>query len=49
MIGIPTYAAQTPDRLAFGLTGGACPNMGGDLAYYPWGYSGAGWPTNYQV
>jgi len=48
MIGLPTYAAQTADRIKFNITGGACPNMGGDLAYYPWGYSGAGWPTNYQ-
>ena len=30
------------------LTGGACPEKGGDLGRYPWGDAGGGWPVNYQ-
>ena len=30
------------------LTGGACPEKGGDMGKYPWGNAGSGWPSNYQ-
>ena len=35
-------------RIASGLTGGGCPNKGGDVSGYPWGDAGSGWPTNYE-
>ena len=45
---IPVYAAQNRSRISFGLTGGACPTKGGDYSTYPFGNTGAGWPTNYE-
>ena len=42
------YNIHNVNRPSFNLTGGACPSKGGDLARYPWGDAGAGWPNNYQ-
>lgn len=47
-IGTPLYGVNHPDRRKDGMSGGACPLRGGDWAYYPFGNSGAGWPTNYE-
>ena len=30
------------------MSGGACPEKGGDFAYYPWGNPGSSWPTTYE-
>ena len=35
-------------RVKYNLTGGGCPNKGGDIADYPWGNPGSAWPTNYE-
>ena len=48
IIGLPVYGTHHPDRESHGMTGGACPERGGDWAKYPYGNSGAGFPTNYQ-
>ena len=45
---MPLYGHHSPDRIAFNMSGGACPCKGGDLAHYPWGDTGGGWPTNYE-
>ena len=45
---MPVYGHHHPDRKASGFSGGVCPQKGGDWAGYPWGDSGAAWPTNYQ-
>ena len=47
-IGLPSYGMHNPNRHAFGMSGGACPERGGDYGRYPWGNPGSGWPTNYQ-
>ena len=45
---LPLFGHQNPNRTAFDLEGGACPSKGGDMARYPWGNTGGGWPSNYQ-
>jgi len=46
--GLPVYGTHHPNRATHKMTGGACPERGGDWATYPWGNTGAGFPTNYQ-
>merc|ERR1719318_864250 len=48
MYGLPLYGHHHMARPMMGLTGGACPNKGGDCSMYPWGDAGSGWPTNYE-
>ena len=47
-IGLPLYGMHHPNRIARGMSGGACPEKGGDYAYYPWGNPGSSWPTTYE-
>jgi len=46
--GLPLFGMHNPNRISFGMSGGACPEKGGDYARYPWGNPGSGWPTNYE-
>jgi len=46
--GLPVYGIHHPNRSGFELTGGACPQRGGDWGRYPWSNSGAGFPSNYE-
>jgi len=46
--GLPVYGIHHPKRPAFDLTGGSCPQRGGDWGRYPWANSGAGFPSNYE-
>ena len=48
VFGLPVYGHHHPDREAHGLAGGACPEIGGDIARYPYGNAGGAFPTNYQ-
>ena len=45
---LPFYGHHQPNRTHFHLRGGACPSKGGDLAHYPSGDVGGGWPNNYE-
>jgi hypothetical protein len=45
---LPLYGHHHHDRMAFHMTGGACPSKGGDWAAYPFGDAGGGWPINYE-
>ena len=46
--GLPVYGIHHMDRPQFGLTGGFCPQKGGDFGRYPYDDSGAGFPSNYE-
>ena len=46
--GMAIFGHNHPTRQLHGLTGGVCPTKGGDCSTYPWGNSGAGWPTDYE-
>merc|ERR1719354_134924 len=46
--GLPVYGHHHPARHQHKLTGGACPNRGGDWGRYPWSLGGSGFPTNYE-
>ena len=46
--GLAAYGHHHMARIKYGLSGGGCPNKGGDIADYPWGNPGSGWPTNYE-
>jgi len=48
IISVPAFGIHNPNRHAFQMSGGACPEKGGDLGRYPWDSPGAGWPTNYE-
>ena len=48
MYGLATYGHHHMNRIKYRLTGGGCPNKGGDVSGYPWGDAGSGWPTNYE-
>ena len=45
---LPVYGLHEPNRIKFGMNGGACPERGGDYGRYPWGNPGGGWPTMLQ-
>ncbi|XP_066912681.1 uncharacterized protein [Clytia hemisphaerica] len=47
-IGVPVYGVHNPHRRAFNMSGGACPEKGGDFGRYPWGNPGSGWPNTYE-
>lgn len=46
--GTPVYGVHHMSRPKFGLSGGFCPNRGGDWGRYPWRNSGSGFPSNYE-